>query len=1727
MAPTRQVQSARRQNLANLELNPPALPGRCLSIDLEVSPRDARIRKLAAVRGDDGRAFAYSGANIVGALVELDAFAAGLDFLLGHNIIAFDRPHLAAAMPALGLLKLPVIDTLLLNPLAFPRNPYHHLVKHYQDGQLRRGRLNDPELDARLALEVFADQRLALAGLADRDPDLAAAWHWLTTADGEGRGLDCFFAEARSTPRPREVEAKAAIARCLDDRSCSGRAREAIGDAARAPWPLAFALAWLSVAGGNSVMPPWVRHQMPESGVLVRRLRDTACSDADCAWCRARHDAVHELKLWFGFDDFRPTPVDAEGRPLQKVIVESAMRGDHVLGILPTGTGKSLCYQLPALSRYDKTGALTVVISPLVALMADQVAGLEARGISSCAALNGLLSMPERQDVLDRVRLGDVAILIVSPEQLRNRSFRRVVAQREIGAWVLDEAHCLSKWGHDFRPDYRYVARFIRERAGEGPVPPVLCLTATAKPDVVLDIVAHFRERVGVDLAVFDGGANRENLEFAVVPTTGAEKLGHLARVLEHHLPSDAAGGAIVYCATRANTEETAAFLREKGFAADHFHAGLKPETRSDVQRRFIRGDLKVIVATNAFGMGIDKPDVRLVVHADIPGSLENYLQEAGRAGRDRRQAHCVLLYCVDDVERQFGMSARSRLTRAEIQAILRALRRLDRKKDTNGEVVATAGEILGEEDEGAFERDSATDDTRVRTAVSWLEESALVSREENRVQVFPSSLRIASLDEARQRLERRGVRKDYRERLLRIVDALIQADRDDGVTTDELMGVAQLGAEDVRRALYDLEQAGIASNDTALTAYVHVAVPRSSQKRLEEETEIERALIAMMRESDPDLGRDGSGVLHLRVASQRLKDQGHETVLPEKLWRLLGSIAGDGRSEDGGRGSIGLRRLDPESVRVTLQREWAALERTADLRRQAAAVLLAHLLDSVPDGARGNDVLAETTLGRLAAALEGDLAIRAGARDLHKLLDRALLWLHEQEVIRLNRGLAVFRPAMTIRLARERRGFRKADFEPLHLHYHEQVLQIHVMSEYARRAVEAMAEAVRLAMDYFRLSRDAFLDEWLPRRDKELARQTTPASWQAIVEALNNPVQQHIVADDREQTNVLVLAGPGSGKTRVLVHRIAYLVRVRRENPTGIVALAYNRHAAADIRRRLADLIGKDARGVTVLTLHALAMRLTGASFQRRAAAGEESFREVIRQAVSLLRGEDIPPDEADARRDRLLGGFRWILVDEYQDIDADEYELIAALAGRTLGDEDRRLGLFAVGDDDQNIYAFRGASVGFIRRFETDYAAKPAYLVENYRSTGHIIAAANRVIEPARLRMKSDHPITIDRRRAGQPPGGAWQRRDPVTRGRVQVLDAGPDMHTQAMAVITEIERLASLDPAWRWDRVAVIAREWKYLEPVRSGCELRGLPVERADDAVPPFWRLRETQALVDHVRNRSERLIDGATVGSWLKQQPAGPWWDVLRHAVDEYSADTGGAELSADHLFEWLAEWGRGYVRRQHGLLLLTAHRAKGLEFDHVVILDGGWRQRGYDGEPDAVRRLYYVAMTRARFTLCLARLDGAHPVIDGIGDDPAIVARGVPAVPSPPELYQRYVALTLEDVDIGFAGRHRPGHPVHRAIGSVMPGDPLTLATYAHSWYLLDGAGTCVGRLAGAFEPPADMQCIGATAAAVVTRTRDNTPEPYLERLKCDRWEVVLAELVFAPETMTAASRCP
>ena len=1659
-------------------VNPPPgdtdrIPFRCLSIDLELDKGD-RIRAFAGVRQDTGQSLVFPshGTNLMLALPMLDDLADGVDFILGHNIIAFDVPHLEAAIPNLRLLKLTV--------------------------------------------EVFGNQ---LRELRDVPDNLLAAWHWLTTAE-RGAGNDMVFRHVRNALRPSDAEARNAIDAQLAGKACRAHARQVAGDAGRNGWPLAFALAWLSVSGGNSVMPPWVRHQFPDAGRLVRLLRDTPCTDATCEWCRERHNARNELARWFRFPDFRQEPPDEAGLPMQQSITKAAMEKEHVLGIMPTGSGKSLCYQVPALSLYDKTGALTVVITPLVALMADQVDGLQKRGIDSCVTVNGLLSMPERADALAKVRLGDAAILIISPEQLRSVSVRRVLDQREIGAWVLDEAHCLSIWGHDFRPDYRYIGRFIRERSREGPVPPVLCLTATAKPDVKADIVAYFQEELEMRLRVFDGGAQRTNLDFVVVPTTPGEKFAHVHQIIEADMPEDEDGGAIVYCATRRHTRELAEFLQEKGLKADFFHGDLPPETKKNVQESFINGDLRVIVATNAFGMGIDKPDVRLVVHADIPGSLENYMQEAGRAGRDQQQARCVLFYTQEDVERQFSLSAYSRLTRQEIQAVLKALRNLDHRKRSEGEVVATTGEILGEDEDHEFLRDSTTDDTRVRTAVSWLEDAVLLTREENRVNIFPSSLRVNSANEALERLNRVRINDRYRRRLIAIVANLIDSKADEGISTDELMNATGLDSDGVRGALYDLERFGIASNDTVLTAYVHVGVRNNSQQRYTQATALEHDLIRLLRETDPDLGKGDTSQLHLRLATQRLKEKGHDYALPERLARITRSIATDGRGESGGGGSLAVRRRDTETMYVTLRREWNTLERIAEQRRTAAGHLLKHLVAQLPAGSRGTDLLAETTIGKLQQAVSSDMTLTSEVRNPRRLMDRALLWLHEQEVIRLNRGLAVFRPAMTIRLKPERRRFVQSDFEPLKIHYDEQVLQVHIIAEYALRGLQAMADALQLAVEYFAFPRDSFLNRWLAGRAALTSRQTTPESWQKIVESLNNRTQRGIVADDREQTNVLVLAGPGSGKTRVLVHRIAYLVRAKRENPRGIIALAYNRHAAVEIRRRLAELIGDDARGVIVLTCHALAMRLVGASFTGRANRVDDlDFQDILRQATALLRGDDVPADEADEHRARLLRGFRWILVDEYQDVGPHEYELISALAGRTLPDEDEKLTIFAVGDDDQNIYSFRGSSVEYIRRFEQDYGAKPAYLTGNYRSTHHIIEAANDVIGSAQQRMKTGHPIHVDRARENDPWGGTWAERDPVARGRVHILPVGATRPSQAQVTIAELQRLSSLDTAWDWTTCAVIAKEWSYLEPVRSLCEIQGIPAQMATEELSSVWRLRETQALMDWIRDRTSRLITSQELESWLASQPPSLWSDLLKEAVGEFEVETGGSETPTAHFIEWLAEWGRDARRRPRGLTLLTAHRAKGLEFDHVILLDGGWDRTGRDEDPDASRRLYYVAMTRARHSLTLAQLSRPNPFHRVLEGQPYVLQRDAPIEipPPPPELARKYRTLSLGDVFISFAGYRPAGHPVHRAIAALSSGDHLRVREDPDRWKLLDRNGTQVGALASGYQPPAGMRCAFATVLAIATWDCDNSEPEYQPGLHCDKWEVVVPELVFEP----------
>ena len=329
------------------------------------------------------------------------------------------------------------------------------------------------------------------------------------------------------------------------------------------------------------------------------------------------------LKEYWGYDSFRP---------MQEEIVSAALDGKDVLAILPTGGGKSVCFQVPAMMREG----IAIVVTPLIALMKDQVQNLNDKGIRALC-VNAGMGAREVETVLNNAAYGDFKFLYVSPERLGTRLFKNYVQEMNISFIVVDEAHCISQWGYDFRPDYLQIGN-LREMTDA----PVIALTATATPAVAEDIMTRLRFE---ERTLLKTGFERPNLSYIVRKCE--DKLGQLLSIC-----SSVAGTGIVYVRSRKKTEELASLLTANGISASFYHAGLGPDSRADRQGKWKNGSIRVMVCTNAFGMGIDKPDVRFVVHFDVPDSPEAYFQEAGRGGRDGKRSFAVLLWNSTDIKR-------------------------------------------------------------------------------------------------------------------------------------------------------------------------------------------------------------------------------------------------------------------------------------------------------------------------------------------------------------------------------------------------------------------------------------------------------------------------------------------------------------------------------------------------------------------------------------------------------------------------------------------------------------------------------------------------------------------------------------------------------------------------------------------------------------------------------------------------------------------------------------------------------------------------------------------------------------------------------------------------------------------------------------------------------------------------------------------------------------------
>lgn len=1718
--------------------------GNLLSLDLEITKDNKRLTHMGAVMlsvKNVEQSFEVK-SNTEKALAELNNLAEQTDFVLGHNILHHDLPwlKLQSKTASSALFNLPIIDTLFLSPLAFPKNPYHRLVKDYK---LVKDSFNNPVADARLALSIFKDQLASFAEQYESTPELIELYRYLFSKSAETKGLMQVFDSL--LVEPSGLSPDFLIEMVADDKACSYQLLNLIEDLNSNSVDglcLAYALAWLQVSGGNSVLPPWVWRTYPLVKTLILRLRDIHCGNESCKYCHDNFDAKAYLNRFFELPDFRSMP---DGTPLQKQIIDAGIKGEPLLGILPTGGGKSLCFQLPALVRNLRNGSLTVVISPLQALMKDQVDNLKNKvGLENVAALYGMLTMPERMMIIDQVRMGDIAILYLSPEQLRNKKVKQAILSRQLGAWVFDEAHCLSKWGHDFRPDYLYCAKVIANIAKEQveSPPPVFCYTATAKLDVIEDIINHFKQKLNFELGRYEGGVNRDNLLYEVVETPAHNKESQIIQLLDDYFGDDKPGSCVIYCASRRQVENVAATLEHgQKLAVAYFHAGLDSPVKREVLENFIAGKYRIIVATNAFGMGIDKDDVRLVIHYDIPGSLENYLQEAGRAGRDRKDANCILLFDRQDIEQQFKLTKQSEVRFKDINEILKEIR--FRAKYTEGKVVTTSKELLRSDYvNSSINVDDQMADTKVKTAIAWLEREGFVSREDNVNSVFQGKPLFASLDEAKDKLTSLKLSAPALRRWELVLAALLNADADEGINADDILDTVipqvkaaqdkkELTPEVIMKTLAQMADCGLVSKGFAMTAFLKPKGKGNSRILLEKVTKMENSLLKHLPELAPDVDCEQDQHVDLRELNSYMQKEFDASCSTRLLRQLFKTWSEDGKTS-GRQGSIDFMTPSKDVFSVRINRPWRKIARIAQQRQVFTQKVMRSLYECLTSEQSGlqRKVMIEFSLEELIAKLKQDIELASLLAGKHQVeqqefllkgIQRALLFLDAQKSIELQNGMAVFKQAMELNVPPGKKDrYQKANYRQLDDHYHQKIVQVHVMYEYARLGLEEIKSAMHLVQDYFSDLNETFISKHFSKRKAFLERATSQESWNEIVVKLNNTHQQAIV-HAKPNENQLVLAGPGAGKTKVIIHRIAYLMRVEQVPSNKILVLTFNHNAAVSLHKRLVCLMGKDAFYVRVNTFHGLALRLLGQSFDEEFLENR-GFDALIDDAIKLLRGEvvELGLDEHH-QRSSMLEGIEHILVDEYQDIDQTQYDFIAALTGKNL-DADEKLSLMAVGDDDQSIYSFRDANIRYIQQFKDDYQANIRYLTQNYRSTKHIIEAANSLINQNKDRMKLDQPIEIDQSRQIDNAGGRMAAIDKIHQGKVKIIHC-QQAEQQANEVLAQILAIREIDPSAEFDDIAVVARngiETPELALVRALLHGHNVPYKYARSSEDSFnlYTVREFIYFKEYLQEDPHAMLSTKDLLNWLPMDK-NYWHLELEKLFNDWLTQFGEKSMAINHfdrlLNEYLFEEKR-QTRFGHGVLLSTVHGVKGEEYKYVLVLDGNWKSISHaNTSHEDERRLYYVAMTRAIDQLILFAIKGlANPHISFIA--PEHTSNQFSESNLTCQKIIKFSTTGLKRIYISYACKFSAKNPIHNMLTRLNTGDDVQLES-SNRGVSITANGIEIAKISKNFIEEFSIISSKKHQAKVVAMVqRQHDPDSNYEKMaKVESWWLPVVEVVY------------
>ena len=1222
-------------------------------------------------------------------------------------------------------------------------------------------------------------------------------------------------------------------------------------------------------------------------------------------YCLEKLNPKKYLNEIFGYEDFRKY----NDEPLQEDAVNSAVRNESLLAVFPTGGGKSLTFQIPALMAGELSRALTVVISPLQSLMKDQVDNLEKRNIAEAVTINGLLSPVERAEALERVANGIASILYISPESLRSKTIERLFLSRNIARFVIDEAHCFSAWGQDFRVDYLYIGDFIRElqeKKGNGCQIPVSCFTATAKQKVISDIKDYFKRKLNLELQLFATDSTRQNLRYEVLHMDSDEQKYTTMRNLIEMKDCP----AIVYVSRTKRTYELAEKLSQDGIKARPFNGKMESSAKQENQNAFINDEIQVIVATSAFGMGVDKSNVKLVIHYDISDSLENYVQEAGRAGRDHNlQAECYVLYHDSDLDKHFMLLNQTKLSISEIQQVWTAIKNMTREKTLYCSPLEIARRA-GWDDSGSDM------ETRVKSAIQALENAGYVKRGKNVPRIYATSILIPNMMEAGERIDNSQRFLDDSERMnaKRIIKSLISSrsianagNADAESRVDYLADLLGLEKKQVIWTIQMLREESILADSKDLTAYIRRNEQKNkSLKILQKYIALEKFLLTVFPETET--------VFNLKELNENaLKQVKTATVRAIQTifyyWTIRGYI---------------LKKQDAVSNRIDIQpkKEISNVGKKRMLCFSVAEFIVEFLFR------RSQEIQTDQEeIQVLFSVLELQSEYNQNHQEQIKAddVEEALLYLSKIGSMKLEGGFLVFYGGIEIqRIELDNRiKYKKEDYAQLDEFYKQRIQQIHIVGEYANMMTKDYQQALQFVNDYFQMDYKKFIHKYFAGdREKEIELNMTPAKYHQLFDGLSD--SQKKIIEDNTSKYIVVSAAPGSGKTKVLVHKLASLLLLEDVKHEQLLMLTFSRAAATEFRNRLKELIGNAVPFVEIKTFHSYCFDLLG-----KIGNIQESDN-IVKDAAQMIRDGEVEPN-------RIAKTV--LVIDEAQDMDEHEFSLIEALMERN--DE---LHVIAVGDDDQNIYQFRGSDSKYFYSLIEKYHAVQYDLLENYRSDWKMIDFANLFVQSLSNRMKNQPVLAVKKEE-----------------GTVKLFQH----QSQNLEVAVVVDMLES-----KKGTTCILTGTNQQALCVMGILMQKNIPAKliQSNNGFD-IYHIAEIRYFLKIIEQQRNSPIISETLWNSAKEELKNRYsaskilplileiLETFENANERYYISDLNCFLHESRLEDFCRQ-------EQETVIVSTMHKAKGREFDSVyMMLDN------YQMQKEEEKRTLYVAMTRAKENL--------------------------------------------------------------------------------------------------------------------------------------------------------------